>query len=101
MDKEETLEHLREADDVHISRERFDYLTEEIDLYWRRALALTLAENGFSHSGVAKKLDVTDSTAKGYFDDLEEQFSQEALHTHPKQNPNKELWVDGYRNPYE
>lgn len=41
--------------------------------------AMRLAQRGYSHLGVAKKLDVTESTAKKYFDTIEEERGVQAL----------------------
>lgn len=41
--------------------------------------AMRLAQQGYSHHGIAKKLDVTDGTAKKYLDTIEEERGREAL----------------------
>lgn len=43
------------------------------------AQALKLYQRGYSHSGVASELDVTESTAKKYLRQLKDHFGQEAL----------------------
>lgn len=41
--------------------------------------AMRLAQKGFSHHGIAKRLDVTDGTAKKYLNTIEEVKGIEAL----------------------
>lgn len=41
--------------------------------------AMRLAQEGYSHSGIAKEMDVTDSTAKKYLDEIEDLKGVEAL----------------------
>lgn len=101
MAKENVLKSLRDDDTIPFDKERYDHLTDEVGLYWRRAAALILSECGYSHSGIGNKLDVTSSTASGYLDDLEEQFGPEAIDSHPKHSPLEQLWPDEYENPFE
>lgn len=55
--------------------------------------ALYLAEAGFSHSGIAKELDVGDTTAKGYLEDLQEVFGDDVILSKPKEKA-EETWPD-------
>lgn len=55
--------------------------------------ALILAQEGYSHSGVAKELDVGDSTAKSYLSDLQEMFGDDVIMCKPKE-PHEETWPD-------
>lgn len=41
--------------------------------------AMKLAQEGYSHSGIAKEMDVTDQTAKKYLRQIEEKKGIEAL----------------------
>jgi len=41
--------------------------------------AMRLAQNGYSHSGIAKEMDVTESTAKKYLNQIEDLKGTEAL----------------------
>ena len=41
--------------------------------------AMRLAQDGYSHHGIAKKLDVTEGTAKKYLNTIEEVKGVEAL----------------------
>lgn len=41
--------------------------------------AMKLSKEGYSHSGIAKQMDVTDSTARKYLRQIEEQKGVEAL----------------------
>jgi hypothetical protein len=69
---------------VSTCRERVDFLTENYDLSERNAKALFLAELGFSHSGIASKLGVTDSTARKYLRNLESEIGEYVTQTLPK-----------------
>lgn len=60
---------------------RASYLEAEYDLRWNIALAQAYSERGFSSSGIAKKLDVTEATVKGYRDSLSSRFGPAALDT--------------------
>lgn len=66
------------------TNERIDWLTDNYDLSRRNALALILSEMGYSHSGIASKLDVTTSTARKYLSNLEEQIGEGVTETLPK-----------------
>jgi predicted transcriptional regulator len=65
-------------------RERIAWLTENYDLSKKNAEALILAELGFSHSGIASKLGVTDSTARKYLRKLESEIGEYVTQTLPK-----------------
>ena len=41
--------------------------------------AMRLAQDGYSHSGIAKEMDVTESTAKKYLNQIEDLKGTEAL----------------------
>jgi hypothetical protein len=71
-------------EEVSTNKERVEFLTEHYDLSTNNAKALLLAEMGFSHSGIAKHLDVTRSTAKGYLRNLENEIGPEVTQTVPK-----------------
>lgn len=71
-------------EEVSTTKERIDFLTENYDLSERNAKALILTELGFSHSGIASKLGVTDSTAKKYLNELENQIGEYVTQTLPK-----------------
>lgn len=92
MGKDEVIKRMRNHDDVEFNRTRFDYLVDDEGMYWRRAAALFLTEQGYSHSGMAKMLDVTDSTAKGYLEDIEEEYGELATQAKPKPEKNERLW---------
>ena len=69
---------------VSTVQERVEWLTTTYDLSENNAKALLLAEIGYSHSGIAKRLDVTESTAKKYLDTLEEKIGKHVTETLPK-----------------
>lgn len=56
--------------------------------------ALYLAEEGYSHSGIAKQLDVTDSTARKYLDELQEVFGENVIESKPQHFDWSETWPD-------
>lgn len=41
--------------------------------------AMRLAQDGYSHSGIAKEMDVTEGTARKYLRQIEDQRGTEAL----------------------
>lgn len=84
MKKDGVIEVLRENEHVDFDRKRFDHLVDTVGVFYRRAGALILTEHGYSHSGIAKQLDVTDSTAKGYLDDLEDELGEWVTQCKPK-----------------
>jgi len=65
-------------------KDRIDWLTENYDLSRRNAEALILAELGYSHSGIANKIGVTQSTAKKYLSKLESEIGEHVTETLPK-----------------
>lgn len=71
-------------EEVSTCRERIDFLTANYDLSERNAKALILTELGFSHSGIASKLDVTDSTARKYLRQLEDEIGEYVTQSLPK-----------------
>ena len=99
-DKQSILNDLQNSDSIHFDAVRYRFLTNQRDIYWRRAAALILSENGYSHSGIAGLLDVTKSTASGYLDDLEDTFGKDAIEAHPQSEPQEELWPNEYDNPF-
>jgi hypothetical protein len=64
--------------------ERVEWLTENYDISVNCAKALLLAEMGFSHSGIASKLNVTEGTARGYIRTLESTIGEGVTETLPK-----------------
>jgi hypothetical protein len=100
MGQKDLVSRLREEDRVKFDINRFEHLSETVDIYWRRAGAIVLAENGYSSSGMSQLLDVTESTCSGYLDDITEEFGDGAIETHPQSEPVDELWPDGYENPF-
>lgn len=94
MDKGECVRVVRELGDVEFDRERFDYLVDERGVYYREVLALFLAEAGYSSSGIAGVLDVTDSTAGKYLDSLMEEFGSFVVECVPKSDRCDVLWVE-------
>jgi predicted transcriptional regulator len=71
-------------EEVSTCRERIDFLTANYDLSENNAKALILTELGFSHSGIASKLGVTDSTARKYLRQLEDEIGEYVTQTLPK-----------------
>lgn len=92
MKKDGVIEVLRQNESIDFDRERFDHLVDEVGVFYRRAGALILTEHGYSHSGIAKQLDVTNSTAKGYLDDLDEELGELVTQSKPKPKKYPELY---------
>lgn len=67
-----------------MDEERITYVAERYDVSRRCAAALQLAELGYSHSGIASKLDVSTSTARGYINELQEKIDPAVVETLPK-----------------
>jgi|APHM01.1.fsa_nt_gi hypothetical protein len=66
-------------------QERIDFLTENYEQVNENcAKALILTEIGFSSSGIATKLGVTDSTAKKYLNRLEDDIGEYVTQALPK-----------------
>jgi len=63
---------------------RVEWLTENYDLSQRNAEALILTELGFSASGIASKLGVTESTARKYLRTLESEIGEYVTQSLPK-----------------
>ena len=66
--------------DLSTPKERVEWLTDNYDLSERNAWALLLAELGYSSSGIAKALNVTEGTAKKYLRKLENQIGEGVTH---------------------
>ena len=62
--------------EISDTQERVEWLTDNYNLSERNAKALLLAELGYSHSGIANALDVTESTAKKYLRKLEKEIGE-------------------------
>ncbi len=69
---------------VSSPKERVDWLTDTYDITNNCAKALLLAEVGFSHSGIAKRLSVTEGTARKYLRTLEKKIGEGVTETVPK-----------------
>lgn len=66
------------------NEERVKFLTEQYELTGNAAKALLLAEVGFSASGIAKRLGVTEGTARKYLNQLENRIGPRVTETLPK-----------------
>lgn len=64
--------------------ERVRWLTQQYDLSTKNAKALILTELGFSSSGIASRLDVTESTARKYLANLEDEIGEYVTQSLPK-----------------
>lgn len=60
---------------IQVAQKRAEYVRNEIGVRQRLALAYALRELGFSHSGLAKRLDVTEGTTKKYVQQLDKNES--------------------------
>lgn len=65
-------------------KERVAFLVTAYSLSENNAKALLLAEFGYSSSGIAQVLDVSESTAKGYLKTLEECIGEGVTESLPK-----------------
>lgn len=74
--------------------DRVAYIGTIDGLRKKHGKALELAEAGYSHSGIAKKLDVTASTARGYLDDLQDMFGENVIESKPKSEDYPETYPD-------
>lgn len=70
--------------DVTNSTERIDWLQETYDLSRKNAAALLVAECGYSASGIASALDVTEQTARNYLETLESRIGKGVTESVPK-----------------
>jgi hypothetical protein len=53
---------------------RSQYITQEYGVRERLARAKAWSELGYSSSGIGKRLDVTEGTARSYLDEIEERW---------------------------
>ena len=70
--------------DVTDTSERIDWLKDTYDLTRKNAAALVVAECGYSASGIAAALDVTEQTARRYLETLEERIGEGVTESVPK-----------------
>lgn len=68
-------------------QERIEWLVESYDVTPRCANALLLFEVGFSTSGVAKRLEVTEGTARKYKRELEAKIGERVTETVTSNKP--------------
>lgn len=83
-------------------RDRIAYIGTLDGLRKIHGKALILAEAGYSHSGIANKLDVNETTARKYLDDLQDKFGKNVIEckpkseTFPETHPETDTGVTGY-----
>lgn len=63
---------------------RSSYLERVHDLRETQAEAVAWKEHGFTDSSIARKMDSTKSTVKGWIDDVEDEFGIEAVVPKPE-----------------
>ena len=80
---------------ISTTEDRIDYLTTHYDLSTRNAKALIVAEMGYSHSAIARVLDVTEGTAKKYLRRLEDRIGEGVTESLPKSGRFKTFPQDG------
>lgn len=78
------------GDDRH-ANERAAYLTRRADLSENKALALAYRELGYSHSGIAKRCGVAESTVDGWMAEISDRHGRDALESRPQSNPTEGL----------
>lgn len=78
---------------VEFEKSRLVHIAEFDGLREVHGKALILAEKGYSHSGIAKQLDVGSSTARNYLDELQEVFGDDVILSEPKE-PHEETYPD-------
>ncbi len=61
---------------------RTGYISERHGVSDNAAKALQLQELGFSHSGIASVLDVTEGTARGYLKEIDDALGRDASFNH-------------------
>lgn len=77
--------------DKRYVRKRGEYLKRVSSLRENICEALAWREIGYSKSGIAKKMDTTESTVKSWMEEVEEEYGKDALETRPQSNPVPEL----------
>lgn len=70
-------------------------LQREFGLRRNVALAVAYKREGFSHFGVSKLIDISASTIKGYFKDIDEEYGPEALFPYHGPNDHDPFADDG------
>lgn len=80
-----------EEQEVEYVEERARYLKRATRLKSTESLALAYREMGYSRSGIAKRLDITEQTALDYIESISEHYSEDAVESRPQSNPVEEL----------
>lgn len=62
---------------------RSQYIVQEYGVRERLARAMSWSELGYSSPGIAKQLEVTEGTVRGYLDEIEERYGREAVYPKP------------------
>lgn len=77
-----------------IVERRADWIAANYDLREKHARTIAYSEaGGWTHAGLAKKLDVAESTAKSYMDDVREELGDGAFTSDPFSEIDRELDV--------
>lgn len=75
-----------QAEDRYADR-RAEYVSRVTDLRESVARALGYRELGYTHSGIAKRCDVTEATVDAWMADIADQYGKRALETRPQSDP--------------
>lgn len=73
--------------EARYAEQRAEYLARVTDLRKAVARGLGYRELGYSHSGIAQRCDVTESTVDAWMADVADQFGERALETRPQSDP--------------
>ena len=90
-DRRDDLATVPAADDETYVRERTQYLRRVTELRSPLPEALAHRELGYSRSGIARELDVTESTVDAWMDEIAAEYGIDALETRPQSRPNEAL----------
>lgn len=72
-------------------KKRGEYLRRVTDFREPIPQALAYREIGYSHSGIARELDTTESTVEKWMEEIAEEYGEETIETRPQANPNPVL----------
>lgn len=79
------------SEDDDYVQDRARYLERVSSLRRKLAKALAYAELGYSHHGIAKKMDTSGSTVQSWFEEIEDEYGEHVLESRPQHDPIPEL----------
>ena len=90
-DRRYDLATVPDVDDETYVRERTQYLQRVTELRDPLPEALAYRELGYSRSGIAGEVDVTEATVDTWMDEIAAEHGRDALETRPQSRPAEEL----------